>query len=138
MSLSREAYRELAAVVGEQYISEDDFILAGNRAQTPEIPFAHPSPDAILLPGSVEEVAEIVKICNKYGIEYIGNVTGCIPTAYCTRENSIILHFKRMNKILEINAEDRYAVIEPGVRHVQLYPEVRKLGLSYTAAFLDP
>ena len=32
MSLSREAYRELAAVVGEQYISEDDFILAGNRA----------------------------------------------------------------------------------------------------------
>ena len=138
MSLSREAYRELAAVVGEQYISEDDFILAGNRAQTPEIPFAHPSPDAILLPGSVEEVAEIVKICNKYGIEYIGNVTGCIPTAYCTRENSIILHFKRMNKILEINAEDRYAVIEPGVRHVQLYPEVRKLGLSYTAAAVGP
>ena len=38
----------------------------------------------------------------------------------------------------EINVEDRYAIIEPGVRHVQLYPEVRKHGLSYAAAAVGP
>ena len=138
MSLSEQAYRELANVVGDRYISSSEYILAGNRAQTPEHPVPHKSPDAIVLPGSTEEVAEIVKICNKYGIEYVGNVSGGIASAYSTRENSIIIHFKRMNRIIEINEKDRYAVIEPGVRHVQLYPEVRKRGLSYTAAALGP
>ena len=138
MSLSEELYREFAAIVGEANISREEYILAGNRAQTPEIPMAHKSADAILLPGSSEEVAQIVRLCNKHRIEYVGVVAGCIPTAYSTRENSIILHFKRMNRILEINEEDRYAVIEPGVRHIQLYPEVRKRGLSYTAAAVGP
>ena len=138
MALAPEAYRELEEIVGTKYITSEEYILAGNRAQTPEVPVAHPSADAILLPGSAEEVAAVVKVCNRYGIEYIGNVTGCIPTAYSTRKNSVILHFKRMNRILEINEEDRYAVIEPGVRHVQLYPEVRKRGLSYTAAAVGP
>ena len=63
MSLPRAVYAELESVVGSRNISDMEYILAGIRAQTPEIPFAHPSPDAILLPGSVEEVAEIVKIC---------------------------------------------------------------------------
>ena len=138
MSLSAEALRELTAVVGERNISTDDYILAGNRGRTPELPFAHPSPEAILLPGSAEEVAEIVRICRKYGIQYVATVSAGIPTAYATGENTIILHLRRMNRILEINERDRYAVIEPGVRHVQLYPEVRRRGLSYTAAAVGP
>ena len=138
MSLPASVYQELENVVGSRYITDKDHILAGNRAQTPEIPFAHPSADAILLPGSAEEVAEIVKICNRHGISYVGIVSSGIPTAYASKENTILIHFKRMNRILEINEEDRYAVIEPGVRHIQLYPEVRKRGLSYTAAAVGP
>ena len=37
MVLSNEAYRELAAIVGERYISAKQHILAGNRVRTPEI-----------------------------------------------------------------------------------------------------
>ena len=62
MSFSDQVYRELAAVVGERNISREDFILAGDRAKTPEIPMAHKSAEAIVLPGSAEEVAEIVRI----------------------------------------------------------------------------
>ena len=137
MSISEEAYRALAAVVGERYISREDFILAGNRAKTPEIPFAHPSAEAIVLPGSTEEVAEIVRICIRYGLDYVPVVTGCIPTAYASHEGTIIIHLKRMNH-MEINEENRYAVIEPGVRHIQLYPEVRKRGLSYAPPAVGP
>ena len=138
MALSCDAYRELAAIVGERYISSKQHILAGNRVKTPEIPFEYHSPDAILLPGSTEEVAAIVKVCNKYGISFIPFVSGVLPDAYANREGTVLIHLKRMNRILEINEEDRYAVIEPGVRHVQLYPEVRKRGLSYTAASVGP
>jgi len=138
MSITEQAYRELEQVVGARNISRQDFVLAGNRAKTPEVPFAHPSAEAIVLPASTEEVAEIVRICNRHGLSYVPVVTGCIPIAYASKENTIIIHFKRMNKILEINETDRYALIEPGVRHVQLYPEVRKLGLSYAAPAVGP
>jgi len=138
MSLSREAYRELAAVVGDAYISEKEHILSGNRVKTPEIPFEYHSADAILLPGSTEEVQAIVKICNRYGISFIPTVSGCSADAFAKHANSVIIHLKRMNRIIEINEEDRFAVIEPGVRQVQLYPEVRRRGLSYTAASVGP
>ncbi len=138
MAISNEAYQKLAAVVGERYISSKSYILAGNRVKTPEIPFEYHSSDAILLPGNTEEVAAIVKICNQYGICFIPTVSGASVDAFANREGTVLIHLKRMNRILEINEEDRYAVIQPGVRHVQLYPELRKRGLSYTAASVGP
>jgi len=42
-----------------------------------------------------------------------------------------MLQMKRMNQIEEINVEDRYAVIQPGVRQGQLFTELMKVGLTY-------
>ena len=138
MSFTEQTYRELEAVVGRRNISRNEYILAGNRAKTPEIPFAHKSAEAIVLPGSTEEVAEIMRICKRYELNYVAYVTACLPTAYASKEDTILIHLKRMNRILEINEEDRYALVEPGVRHVQLYPEVRKRGLSYAPPAVGP
>lgn len=138
MSISREAYRELAAVVGAENISDKQYILAGNRARTPEIPFEYHSPDAIIMPSSTYEVQQIVKICNKYDICFVAHVSGVLPDAYANRSGTLLVHLKRMNRIVEINEEDKYAVIEPGVRHVQLYPELRKRGFTYVTAAVGP
>lgn len=138
MRISKEAYQALAAVVGDAYISDKEYILSGNRVKTPEIPFEYHSADAIILPGSTEEVQQIVKICNRYGIAYIPLVSGASVDAFANREGTLLIHLKRMNRIVEINERDRYAVIEPGVRHVQLYPELRRRGWSYTAASVGP
>jgi len=138
MSISKEAYRELAAVVGDEFISDKDYVLAGNRGKTPEIPFEYHSAEAIVLPGSTEEVSQIVKICNKYGLNYIAIVSGAFVDGYANREGTIIIQLKRMNRIVEINEQDRYVVVEPGVRHVQRYPELRKRGWSYAAASVGP
>jgi glycolate oxidase len=138
MSLPEKVYRELAAVVGEKYISDKEFILAGNRAKTPDTPIPYRSPEAILLPGSAEEVAEIVKICNRNGLDFVPSVSGAIALAYCMKPGCVLIDLKRIDRILELNEEDRYVVIEPGVRHVQLYPELRKRGLTYPAAAVGP
>ncbi|MBR5261561.1 MAG: FAD-binding oxidoreductase [Oscillospiraceae bacterium] len=138
MSLSKEAYSALAAIVGERYISDKEFILSGNRVKTPEIPFQYHSADAIVLPADTEQVQKIVKVCNEYGICFVPMVSGVSADAFANRAGSIIIQLSRMNRIIEINEEDRYAIIEPGVRHVQLYPEVRKKGLTYTAAAVGP
>ena len=138
MSLSKEIYSELESIVGKEHISDKQHVLAGNRAKTPDYPFEFKSAEAIVRPGSVEELQAVVKLCNKYGIIYAPMVSGVMPTAFASRPNTIIVQLSRMNKIVEINEEDRYVILEPGVRHVQLYPELRKRGFSYTAASVGP
>ncbi|MFW9881120.1 MAG: FAD-binding oxidoreductase, partial [Candidatus Thorarchaeota archaeon] len=46
-------------------------------------------------------------------------------------EGGVILDFTRMNKILEINTDDNYAVVEPGVLFKNLGLELRNTGKGY-------
>ncbi len=138
MSLPKQIYGELEQIVGREYISDREYILAGVRHAMPSSPVKPPSPAAVLLPGTAEEVQQIVRVCNRHGLKFIPTVSSLIGFAYPTAPNTIILHMKRMNRIVEINRTDRYAVIEPGVRHGQLRTELMKSGLSYPVAAVGP
>lgn len=138
MPLTPQAYAELEQIVGPRHISDRPYILAGVRAAQPHSPVKPVSPEAVLLPGSAEEVQQIVRVCNRHGIRYIATVSSLISFAYPTGPGTIILQLKRMNRIVQINEQDRYAVIEPGVRHGQLRTELMKLGLSYPVAAVGP
>lgn len=138
MGLSKEAYKMFENIVGPEYISDREYILAAYRHQMPNMPRKPVSPEAVVLPGSTEEVQAIVRLCNRYNIRYIPTVSGAWFDAYPSQPGTIILHLKRMNRILEINEEDRYAVIEPGVRHGQLKTELMKKGLSYPVVSVGP
>jgi len=138
MSLPKHIYKMLESVVGPEYISDREYILAAHRRPMPQTKKKPTSPEAIILPGSTEEVQAIVKICNTSNIKYIATVTSLMPMAFASGPGTVILHMKRMNKILEINEEDRYAIIEPGVRHGQLKTELMKRGLSYPVASVGP
>ncbi|MCE5254033.1 MAG: FAD-binding oxidoreductase [Actinomycetia bacterium] len=137
MSLPRHIYQALESVVGPEYISDAPHIMAGYRRSGPHAPLS-PRPEAVLLPATSEEVQAIVKICNRYDLAYIATVSGLSLQAYPDRPSTIVLHLKRMNRIVEINETDRYAVIEPGVRHGQLKPELMKRGLTYAVASVGP
>ena len=73
MALSREEYRALEDIVGKRNISEDIGVCETYRS-IPNQSSAHygpsehwtPRPLAVILPGSTEEVQNIVRICNKY------------------------------------------------------------------------
>ena len=138
MSLPKRIYAELEQIVGREFISDREYILAGVRHAMPSSPVKPVSPAAVLLPGTAEEVQQIVQVCNRHGLKFIPTVSSLIGFAYPTARNTIILHLKRMNRIVEINRTDRYAVIEPGVRHGQLRTELMKAGLSYPVAAVGP
>ena len=137
MPLPRPIYEELERVVGVENISDRPYILAGIRAAMPGGP-KPPSPEAVLLPGSTEEVRQIVRICNRYHVPYIATVSSLIQFAYPSGPGTVMLQMKRMNQIEEINVEDRYAVIQPGVRQGQLFTELMKVGLTYPVAAVGP
>ncbi|MCC6201682.1 MAG: FAD-binding oxidoreductase [Gammaproteobacteria bacterium] len=138
MALAPEIYREFEAIVGPAYISDREYILAALRQPQPHSPFKPVSPVAVLLPETTEQVQAIVRVCNRHGLRYIATVSSLISFAYPNGPNTIILHLKRMNRIVEINERDRYAVIESGVRHGQLRTELMRYGLSYPVASVGP
>jgi hypothetical protein len=137
MSLRKQVYKELESVVGPENISDREYILAAYRHAGPGGSRKPPSPEAVIMPGSTEEVRKIVKICNRYNIKYVATVS-LMGFGLASQPGMIIISMRRMNRILEINEEDRYAVIEPGVRQVQLKPELLKRGLNYPTASAGP
>jgi 4-cresol dehydrogenase (hydroxylating) len=99
-------------------------------------PFAHGSWDeytasAVVLPESVEEVQAIVRIANEHGVPLWtvgqGRNNGYGGPAPRVR-GSVIVCLRRMNRVLEVNEECAYAVVEPGVRWFDLYEAIQAGG----------
>ncbi len=101
-------------------------------------------PLAVLRPEDVEQVRQVVGIAARFGIAVYpiskgknwGYGDACAPTA-----GQVILDLGRMNRIIEVNDELAYAVIEPGVTQGQLYEYLQahhpNLWLDSTGAGLD-
>lgn len=89
-------------------------------------------PAAAVIPESKEQVGDIIALCaeNRIPITVRGSGTnlsgGTIP-----KSSGIVMLTGRMNRIIEINEADMYAVVEPGVVTAALAAEVEKRGLFY-------
>lgn len=86
---------------------------------------------AAVFPGSVEELQAIVRVADKYEIPLWTSSQGRNngyggPSARVA--GSVLVSLRRMNRILEINTELAYAVVEPGVRWLDLYEALHELG----------
>jgi glycolate oxidase len=89
-------------------------------------------PDAVISPRNKQEVSEIVKICNKYKIPIVPRGSGtnlCAGT--CPTEGGIVLLFKHMNRILEIDEENLTITAQPGVITLDMINAVEQKGLFY-------
>lgn len=135
MALSRDAYKALEDIVGTDYITEEPAILDayalhwGLKAFTGN-PFGRRH-EAVLLPGSTEDIQAIVKTCNQYRIKFKALSTGWGSMNGAGSEGVIQLDLRRMNRILEINEKAMYAVVEPYVICAQLQAELMKKGLTF-------
>lgn len=89
-------------------------------------------PDAVIAPRSKEEVSQIVKICNAHRIPIVPRGSGtnlCAGT--CPTEGGIVLLFKHMNQILEIDEENLTITVQPGVITLDLIHAAEEKGLFY-------
>ncbi|WP_286229755.1 glycolate oxidase subunit GlcD [Neobacillus mesonae] len=89
-------------------------------------------PDAVISPRNTQEVAEVLKVCNEYKIPIVPRGSGtnlCAGT--CPTEGGIVLLFKHMNKILEIDEENLTVTVQPGVITLDMTNAVEARGLFY-------
>lgn len=79
---------------------------------------------AVLRPGSTAEVQQIVALANRHGVPLYPFSRGCnwgLGSRLPVRDGACLVDLSRMNRIREVSAQHRYAVVEPGVTQQQLY-----------------
>ena len=96
---------------------------------------------AALAPASTDEVQQIVRIANKYRVPLYTISTGKnlgyggSAPAY---SGSVVLDLKRLNRIIEVNEANAYALLEPGVSYFDLYRYIRERNLKVWIDCPDP
>lgn len=78
-------------------------------------------PDVVVFPRSTAEVAEIVRIANRYNLPFVGRGAGTgLSGGVIPRAGGLMIAFARMNRIVEIDLDNELAVVEPGVVNLDI------------------
>lgn len=121
---------ELAAIVGsEACLARPDELFA---YECDGLTLHTATPTAVVLPRSRDEVQAVVRACRAAEVPFVARGAGTGLSGGATaQQGAVVVECSRMNRILEVSAEDRYAVVEPGVVNLDLSKAVAPLGLFY-------
>lgn len=130
MPLDAVTIQAIAQICGESHVltSPADracYAFDGTTSQT------H-LPDLVVLPGSTQEVAAVVRLANERGFAVTprgagtGLAGGSVPV-----QGGVVMSLARMNRLLQIDRENLLAVAEPGVITGELARAAEAVGLFY-------
>lgn len=137
------ALQEFAGVVGKDWVftSEADLDLYRDSYSPLRGKPDERTASAAVAPHTSEEVQAIVKIANARKIPLYTISTGKnlgyggSAPAY---SGSVVLDLKRLNRIIEVNDRNHYAIVEPGVSYFDLYNYIQERGLKVWIDCPDP
>jgi len=90
------------------------------------------TPPLVVLPKTTAEVSQILQICDRRGIPFVargagtGLSGGALPLA-----DAVLIVTARMNRILAVNLDDRYVVVQSGVINNWVTQAVSGAGFYY-------
>jgi len=76
----------------------------------------HSAPDLVVFPATHDQVKSIVSLCNTYKVPLVargrgtGTAGACVPV-----DGGVVISFERMDKILNIDPDNRVMEVQPGV-----------------------
>ena len=129
-SLSKNLARDLKDIVGSKWVLTDrDRLLA---YESDGLTAYRSMPLAVVLPESTSQVSNVFKLLSQNGIKVVprGAGTGLSGGALAA-PTSVIIGTSRMNTILELDADNRRAVVQPGVINAHLSEAAAPFGLYY-------
>jgi len=121
--------RELEGIVGRENVlsSPDELQMYEYDGSV-----ATGRPDCVVFPADKRQVAEIVRLTGRRSVPIVGRGAGTgLSGGALAREGGVQIVFSRMNQILSVDAENRLAVVQPGVVNWELSRAVAHLGLHY-------
>jgi len=89
-------------------------------------------PGAVALPRSAEQVQSVVRVCARHRIPFVARGSGTgLSGGALPAENSVVLSFARMNRILSVDIPNQRVVVEPGVINLHVTEAVARHGYFY-------
>ena len=89
-------------------------------------------PELVVFPSTTADVSQIVKVAVKHDVPIVGRGAGTgLSGGALARGGGIMIAFGRMNRILELDLENRRAVVQPGVVNFDLTRAVEHAGLYF-------
>lgn len=126
--LSPTAIDELRAAIGAEHVCTGADEL--DRYSRCTIPWQSRCA-AVIFPGSALDVSAALKIANLHGLKvwpFSGGRNWGYSSTLATDDGAVVMLLHRMNRILEVNEELAYVVIEPGVSYGQLNQHLKRNG----------
>jgi glycolate oxidase len=127
---SRDALaHELRGVVGAAHVLSEPGDLLAYEYDASNFTAA---PDLVVLPGSAEEVAEVLRIATRHQVPVVprgagtGVAGGALPIV-----GGLVVALTRMNRILKVDIPNRLVVVEAGVTNVEISRAVAEAGYFY-------
>ncbi len=129
---------KLISIVGKKYTTDDPVELycyshdTFSRALSWVKEDYELKADMVIKPQNADHVKLIVDLANAEHLKIIPRGAGTsFGGQFLPIEGGVILDFTRMNKILEINTDDNYAVVEPGVLYIDLGKKLQNTEKGY-------
>jgi glycolate oxidase len=128
-AIPRAAISELEAALGKSNVisSAEDLIVFEYDGTIEK-----GQPQVVVFPSSAQDVAAAVKVARKYDLPVVprGAGTGLSGGAVAA-VGGVLIAMTRMKRVLEVDVENRTALVEPGLVNLELSKAVAKHGLYY-------
>jgi len=131
-----ELYEELGSIVGAKYVSDDRAVLLAYTRDMSPFPPVKPQ-GAVVRPGSVEEVIELVRLANQTRTPLIpigggrSTLSGAPPGQ---PGRGIVLDMRRMDKVIEIDEVNMAVTVQCGIVVGELVGKVNERGFDVPTA----
>ncbi|MEI6688528.1 MAG: FAD-linked oxidase C-terminal domain-containing protein [Thermoleophilia bacterium] len=89
-------------------------------------------PGAVVLPGSTEQVAAVVRLCHERGVPFVARGAGSgLSGGAMPKAEGVVIGLSRLREVLDIDVPNQRARVQPGVTNLRVSEVAGPHGLYY-------
>ena len=125
----KQVLKELKKILGDENILTSKLSLLLNSYDSSPL---KARPEAVLNIKNTEQVAPVLQILNKYGFAATARMSASNHDGACLPlKGGFVLNLAALDKIIEINTKEQYAIVESGVVNQDLQDILEPLGFFF-------
>ena len=122
----------LAEIVGAKNLLTGDAV-SEDYSHDEALGVTRQKPAYVAKPATAQEIAELLRLATERRVPVTARGSGCgLSGAANPVEGGLVISFERMNAVVEVDADNHVAVVQPGVTLTDLDAKTAEVGLSYT------
>ena len=121
--------REMEDIVGKENVSVSR---ANAELYSYDASLARGKPGVVVFPADSQEVAQVVRAAHRSNVPFVPRGFGTnLSGGTIVTVEGLVVCLSRLNRILGIYPESRYAVVQPGVTNLELQDALATIGFFY-------